>query len=221
MVSKSRLKCFWRRQRPSLDRSKNSWTALSDLYPEIDPDMTIESERLLVSLSPDYLELASRFDANIELKFDWEHSNILSGERSLSGVLETAGVEPSRVRSVHLPPGTTHRHGMTVTQENRGKIIDFVHSQMDAVPEAYLTAHPPKQFEYREQMRLLAELTSLTDREISIENLPDECQWHSIPELAYYAYLGRETGRLKEFWLRSTALTFRSASSSERDSIVT
>jgi len=163
--------------------------------------MTIDSERLLVSLSPDYLELASRFDVNIELKFDWEHNDILSGEKPLSGVLEAAGVEPSRVRSVHLPPGTKHRHGMAVTQENRGKIIDFVHAQMDAIPEAYLTAHPPKKFDYREQMRLLAELTSLTDREISIENLPDECQWHSIPAMAYYAYLSRETSRLDEFWL--------------------
>jgi len=163
--------------------------------------MTIDSKRLLVSLSPDYLELASRFDANIELKFDWEHNEILSGEKSLSGVLEAAGVEPSCVRSVHLPPGRKHRHGMAVTQENKGSIIDFVHAQMDAVPEAYLTAHPPKQFDYGEQMRLFDELTSLTNRELSIENLPDECQWHSIQELAYYAYLSREASRLDDFWV--------------------
>ena len=96
-----------------------------------------DSDQVLVSLSPDELAVATQFEAGIELTFDWEHDALLSGERPLTDVIDTAGIDPSRIRSVHLPPGTTHRHGMTVVPENRGKIIDFAHTQLTIVPEAY------------------------------------------------------------------------------------
>lgn len=161
----------------------------------------IDSERLLVSLAPEALDVAARFDANVELKFDWEDDAILAGQRPLSAVINDAGISPSRIRTVHIPPGITHRHGMAVTPENRGTIVDFVHSQLESVSNASLTAHPPKEFDYRELLHLLAELPSLTDRKISIENLPVDCQWHTIPALAYYAHLSREIDQLDEFRL--------------------
>lgn len=163
--------------------------------------MSIDADDVLVSVAPEDLELATQFDTGIELKFDWEHDALLTGEESLVETIHAAGVDPQRIESVHLPPGTSHRNGMAVTQKNRGRIIDFVHAQLTEVPNAYLTVHPPKRFEYREQMQLLEELPSLVERPVSIENLPVECQWHTIPALAYYAHLGRTADRLSGFWL--------------------
>lgn len=158
-------------------------------------------DRLLVSLSPDKLPLASRFDAGIEVKFDWEHEALLTGRRSLESVVTEAGIDTERIRSIHLPPGTRQRFGMTVTEGNRETIVDFVHEQVSGIPEAFPTAHPPKRFSYVDQLRLFESLLELTERPLAIENLPDDCRWHSPASLAFFAHAGREYRTLSGLWL--------------------
>jgi hypothetical protein len=164
----------------------------------------MDADRLLVSLPPEKLELAEQLDVSVELKFDWEHRSLLLGDRDLGSTLDVTDIAPDRIRSIHLPPGIeTHgdKVGMAITEANRGVITDFVYKQLDATPAAYLTAHPPKKFEYVDQLQLIAELLELTDRSLAIENLPADCRWHTSEALAFFAHAGREYDRLSAFCL--------------------
>lgn len=145
---------------------------------------------LRVSLPPELLGLARRRAYSIELKFDWEHREILSGERDLAHVVAEHGIDPDRIRTVHLPPGTRRRGdriGMAITPANRGAIVEFVHEQLAAIPDATLVAHPPKSFQYGELLSLIEELCSITDRELAIENAAVESDWYSPEQIAFFA----------------------------------
>lgn len=159
---------------------------------------------LALSVRPDRLSTVSDREVGIELKFDWEHGDLLRCERDLGAVLDGAGVDPSRVRSVHLPPGLEPRGDgvrMAVTRENRGAILDFVHGQLGAVPDAYLVAHPPKSFDYAAQFDLLASITASTGRALSIENTPDPSDWHTPEAMAFLAHRAATDPRLSDLWL--------------------
>lgn len=161
----------------------------------------MDPDSLLVSLSPERLPVAQRFDAGVELKFDWEHREILRGDRDLEAVIADQGVPPDRIRSVHLPPGTTDAAGMTVTGANRGSILTFVHEQAGAVPDAHLTGHPPKRFDYAEYFGFLTELLDSIAHPVTLENLPDECPLRTAADIAYFAHAGRATDRLDDLYL--------------------
>jgi hypothetical protein len=164
----------------------------------------MNTEYLLLSLSPDKLDVAHGRDHGIELKFDWEHRDLLLGDRSLAACIDEAGIDPDRIASVHVPPGTETRGdevGMALTPANRGTIVDFVHDQLDVVPEAYLTAHPPKDFEYVAQLELIAEIASVTGREISVENTSVESDWYSPEAMAFIAYVTNHVDRFDDIYL--------------------
>jgi hypothetical protein len=166
--------------------------------------MSLRHPQLSLSVSPEDLEFAAALGVAVELKFDWEHTDLLVGRRSLASRLETAGVPPSQVRSVHLPPGTQTRGddiGMAATEANRGQIIDFVQSQLGAVPDAFLVLHPPKQFEYSALLSVLGDLCRLTGRDFAIENTSVESDWHTPEDLAFFAYAGASTSALDSLYL--------------------
>jgi len=85
---------------------------------------------------------------------------------------------------------------MALTHHNRGAITSFVHEQLDALPEARLVVHPPREFDHHEQLELIASLSTDFERTFAIENLPDRSDWHSLASIAFFAYAGREHDRL-------------------------
>lgn len=149
--------------------------------------------KLLTSIPARRLELASRIGTDIELKLDWEDYSLLSNERSLLDALQEANLAPDRVRSVHLPPGLKTRGrkiGMAATRANVGAILDFVHAQLADLPDAFLVMHPPREFDFGDQLTLLKELCELTGREITIENPPDASYWYTPEDIAFFSFLG-------------------------------
>lgn len=166
--------------------------------------MSHRHPQVTLSVAPEYLEFAAALDIAIELKFDWEHTGLLTGRTSLRSRLDGADVDPEQVRSVHLPPGTVTRGddiGMAATEANRGTIVDFVQSQLDIVPDAHLVLHPPKQFAYASLLSLLGDLCRLTERGIAIENTPVESYWHTPEDMAFFAYAGAVTPSLDSLYL--------------------
>jgi len=160
--------------------------------------------RVLVSCRPEQLSQVRSRDFDIELKFDWEHEELLRGERSLEGFFEENGLDPGRVGSVHLPPGLGRGGGgveMALTERNRGTINGFVHDQLSFVPEAYLVAHPPKDFEYTEQLHLISSLLEVTGREFAVENTSVESDWFTPEAIAFFAFVGAEYDRLDGLYL--------------------
>lgn len=159
----------------------------------------MSSAPVAVSLPPDRLAVAQSLPADVELKFSWEDDELLLCERDLRAVLSAQRLDPSRVASAHLPPGTETRGrdvGMALTPANRGAIVDFVHSQLGSLPGVPLVAHPPKRLEHGEFVRLLRSLLDATGRRISVENAPVESAWYRPEQLAFFARLARAPGPL-------------------------
>lgn len=160
--------------------------------------------RVSVSCRPEQLSQVRSCDFDIELKFDWEHEELLRGERSLEGFFEEKDMDPGRVGSVHLPPGLGRGGGgveMALTERNRGTINRFVHDQLGFVPEAYIVAHPPKDFEYTEQLHLISSLLEVTGREFAVENTSVESDWFTPEAIAFFAFVGAEYDRLDGLYL--------------------
>lgn len=160
--------------------------------------------RLLVSRRPADLRSVRDWPVGVELKLDWEHRDLLVGERDLGALLADAGIDPDRVESVHLPPGVgggAKRVEMALTEANRGTIAAFVHDQLDAVPDAHLVAHPPKQFEYATQLELVATLVELTGREFAVENAAVESDWYTPEAIALFGHAGASYDRLDGLYL--------------------
>lgn len=154
---------------------------------------SLTDDRLLLSVPASRLDITSAFDYRVELKFDWEDYEILSGERGLPDALDDAAVDPTRVISVHLPPGVRTRGraiGMAATDANLGTIVDFVHDQLSELPHAFLVMHPPRKFDYGDQLTLLSKLCDLTGHEISIENPPDDSFWYTPEDIAFFGFVG-------------------------------
>lgn len=150
---------------------------------------------LRLSLPPERLSIAAAREYGIELKFDWEHRDVLTGETNLGDVLADAGIDPGRVGSVHLPPGTERRGdriGMAVTSSTRSAIVDFVYEQLEVVPDATIVAHPPKRFQYAELLGVIEGLLTATGREFAIENAAVESNWYRPEELAFFAVAADE-----------------------------
>ena len=145
---------------------------------------------LCVSLPPDQLSLAAHREYGIELKFDWEHHDLLAGETNLGEVIADAGIDPDRIQSIHLPPGLERRGdriGMAVTRSNRAAIVEFVHEQLGVVPDAVLVAHTPKRFEYADLLDVIEGILAATDRRLTIENAAVESRWYRPEEIAFFA----------------------------------
>ncbi|WP_128477499.1 hypothetical protein [Halorussus pelagicus] len=157
-----------------------------------------------ISLAPDDLAVADRLPGAVELKFSWDHRDLLIGERDLDAHLDEAGVDAHRIASVHLPPGTETRGddvGMALTSQNRGTIVDFVHSQLSRLAAATLVAHPPKRVEYGEAIPLFSTLLDCTNRHISVENTAVESPWYTPEDLGFLASLVRRYRPLSELRL--------------------
>lgn len=151
------------------------------------------SSRILTSIPASQIDVATVIDTDIELKLDWEDYDILSGERSLLEALDDAGVDPDRIASVHLPPGVKTRGrniGMAATEANVGAILDFVHAQLEGLQDVFLVMHPPRQFDYVDQLSLFNELCELTGHQITIENPPDESYWYTPEDIAFFGFVG-------------------------------
>lgn len=85
---------------------------------------------------------------------------------------------------------------MALTEHNRGSITTFVQEHLDPVPDAHLVVHPPKQFAYVDQLELIATMLELTERDIAVENTPEESDWYTSEAIALFGYLGQEYDRL-------------------------
>ncbi len=160
--------------------------------------------RLLVSRPPNNLQSFGVTNQLIELKLSWEHESILRGEKYLGHLFQDQQISPSRIPSVHLPPGISRGADgvrMALTHGNRGAITSFVHEQLDVLPEARLVIHPPRKFNHGELLELVASMTTEFDRTFAIENLPDRSDWYSLASIAFFAYAGREYDRLSRLEL--------------------
>lgn len=148
-------------------------------------------EGLAVSMPPERLALAAERGWQVELKLSRRHEPLVRGERDLGAVLDAAGLAPGCVRSVHLPPGLHQQGatGMTLTRRNRADVLDFVHDQLGVVPDAHLVAHPPKRFDYADQIELFGTLLSSVRRPIAVENTPGPSDWHTAEDVALFGYL--------------------------------
>lgn len=153
---------------------------------------------IVLSTSPDDLDIVRDWAFDLELKLDWEHVHDLRDGPDLQARLSESGVAPERIRSVHLPPGDgrTGSAEMALTEHNRGTIATFVQEHLDPVPDAHLVVHPPKQFAYVDQLELIATMLKLTGRDIAVENTPDESDWYTPEAIALFGYLGQEYDRL-------------------------
>ncbi|WP_267643182.1 hypothetical protein [Haloarchaeobius amylolyticus] len=154
---------------------------------------------LSVSASPDALgAVAPRVDG-VELKLDWEDVDALLTEQSVTAVCREQGVDPTKIRSIHLPPGTDRRFGMVVAPGNTGTISEFTHRALgEAVVPEWLTAHTVRRFDYREHVDRLATITELTGFPVAIENTPDSSYFHAPEDLAFLALLTGAVDRLAD-----------------------
>lgn len=135
-----------------------------------------------------YLEQAAALPYPVEIKLNWEDHAVLIGEQGFDEVLAEADVAPKQVASVHLPPGTETRGrdvGMALTAANTRQITEFVFSQLDVVPDADLTVHPPKQEAYSQFLQRAAELSEVTGRCLSMENMSVESYVYTPEDLAF------------------------------------
>ncbi len=174
-----------------------------------------ERGRVLVSVTPDELDVASQYDFDVELDLDWGHERLLTGKDSLIERLAAYDVAPEQVKSIHLPPGTRTRGsrvGMAATPANRGAVGDFVHGQLGEFDDPFLVMHPDKDLSYTEQLPLLATYTDITGHDIAIENTASADHWRTPEDLAFYAWAAEERPELDRLHLTVDSAHFPSAS---------
>lgn len=133
------------------------------------------------------LRLASDIADGIEIKLDWEHLETDLADRTLAEHCEDIGIDLGAITSVHLPPGTNRRHGMSVAPGNVGKILAFVHRHLgDGIETRHLTVHSVREFDYRHQVDRLATLRDETDHRVALENTPDDSYLYTPLDLAVF-----------------------------------
>ena len=157
----------------------------------------------LVSCRPEQLPRVKGQEFGVELKFDWEHEELLRGGRGLDDLFGESGLDPGRVESVHLPPGLGRGSDveMALTERNRGAITSFVHDQMGVVPEAYLVVHPPKSFDYVSQLELIASVLEISNRDFAVENTSVESDWFFPEQAAFFGFAASRFDRLDGLYL--------------------
>lgn len=157
---------------------------------------------ILLSTPPSELASAASISDGVEVKLDWSDAADLSAERTLTDICNEQDVDPATVGSVHLPPGTTQRHGMAIAPGNRGRIINVTHQAFgESLNPAWITVHSARSFEYREHVELLEQLTRVTDQRFALENTPDESQLYTPEDVAVFAVLAARTEKLDDVYL--------------------
>ena len=145
---------------------------------------------LLLSARPSKLPLAAQAAPGIELKLDWEDAADLGANRTLTDICVEQGVDPSKVVSVHLPPGTTDRNGMAVAPGTVGTIIDFTHTAFgEGIDPEWLTLHSVREFDYRAQVQQLRTITETTGHALALENPPDRGLLYAPEGMAFLGFL--------------------------------
>jgi hypothetical protein len=155
-----------------------------------------------ISTPPENLRAVAAVGDGVEVKLDWEHAAELSAESTLTDRCREQGVSPERVASVHLPPGTNRRYGMSLAPGNVGTIVEFVRSAFGTgVSPRWLTVHSARCFELRDHLERLATVPNLAGYPIAVENTPDASQFHAPEALALFALLTERIDRLGDAYL--------------------
>ena len=145
---------------------------------------------ILLSARPSKLPSAAQVAPGIELKLDWEDAADLGAERTLADTCEEYGVDPTKIVSVHLPPGTTDRHGMAVAPGTVGTIIDFTHTAFgEGIDPEWLTLHSVREFDYRAQIERLRAVTGSAGYPLALENPPDRGLLYAPEGMAFLGFL--------------------------------
>lgn len=155
----------------------------------------------LVSARPASFASAARLPASVEVKLDWEDAAELGEVYTLADVCQEHRLDPAAVRSVHLPPGTTDRHGMAAAADNVGTIVDFTHTAFGTIDPDWLTMHSDRRFDYRAHIDTLGTITNLTEHRIALENTPDVSHLHTPEDMAVFAFLAEYLGQLSDTYL--------------------
>jgi hypothetical protein len=165
----------------------------------------MKKDNILMSLKPENLAMADIDpDIGIELKLDWKHvgpKGAVSEDSQIRDLAKDSDVDPERIRSVHLPPGTSNSRGMTANRDNIGSIVDFSFNQMAGMQSTYMTTHPPKDFNYEEQARVMEDICQLSQNDVSIENTSVDSDWYDPEEIAFFAFLGHNHEGLDSMYL--------------------
>lgn len=155
----------------------------------------------LVSARPASFASAAQASASVEVKLDWEDAAELSEVYTLADVCQEHRLDPAAVRSVHLPPGTTDRHGMAAAADNVGTIVDFTHTAFGSVDPDWLTLHSARRFDYPAHVDTLGTITNLTEHRLALENTPDVSHLHTPEDMAVFAFLAEYLGQLSDTYL--------------------
>lgn len=154
---------------------------------------------MLLSSRPKHFSFADRVAPGVEVKLDWADAEELSGQSTLTGICREHQMDPDAVVSVHLPPGTTDRHGMSATADNVGTVIEFTHTAFgNAVDPDWLTLHSDRRFDYRTQVDTLATITDVTGYPIALENAPDSGQLYRPEDIAVFGFLANNVDQLAD-----------------------
>lgn len=162
-------------------------------------------ENIAVSLNPGELEVLEKTDIEAELKLDWkdiEQGGAL-GEDNFSDLLEERDFDQDQIVDVHLPPGTSKSNpGMSATRENLRTISAFSYSKFGDFPEIFFTTHPPKKFNYLDQLWTFNDLfQSIDERHISIENTSADSKWYNAEQIGFFGFCGEEYPAFKDLFL--------------------
>lgn len=79
------------------------------------------------SKRPEYVAEAVRVAPRVEVKLNWPDAAELGAGNTLTDACVEQGMDPSAVVSVHLPPDTTDRNGMSVAAANVSTLMTVEH----------------------------------------------------------------------------------------------
>lgn len=165
-------------------------------------ELTMDRFPLYVSSPPDTLEPMASLADGVEVKLNWEDMDGLLAGETIDDKCRTQMVDSSAIASIHLPPGTTSQHGMSIAPGSVGKVTDFVHRGIGTdVEPNWFTAHTTRKFDYREQIDRLGTISSLTGIPIAIENTPDTSYYYEPEELGLWAFLSGSIPKLSETYV--------------------
>jgi len=156
---------------------------------------------VVLSTRPAYFASAAQVAPNVEVKLDWEDATEFGDRYTLADACREHRLDPEAVRSVHLPPGTTNRHGMAAAAANVGTITDFVHTAFGTINPDWLTLHSDRQFDYQAHVEMLDTITELTGHQIALENTPDSSHLHTPEDMAVFAFLAKHIDQLADIHL--------------------
>lgn len=154
---------------------------------------------VLLSGRLDEFRYAGRVAPGVEVKLDREDADELGAEYTLTDACVERGLDPDDIVSVHLPPGTIDRYGMSVAAGTVGTIVDFTHTAFgDAVNPQWLTLHSDRRFDYRTQVDRLGTITELTGYPVALENPPDRGYLYPLEGLALFGFLAEQVDGLAD-----------------------